>query len=298
MSLEELKEAMRLDAGVWDTLVFRIGDTEVTIATIVAAVLVVLVTFAASALLQRAIGKALAIRGVARDGSVRAAKRLLHYAILLVGFGVGLDTIGINLSALFAAGAVFAVGLGFAMQNIVQNFVSGVILLLERTIKPGDILQVESRTVRVQRMGIRSTICRTLDEEEIIVPNTTLVQNTVTNYTLLDSTYRLRITVGVTYGSDMKQVREVMESTAVDLPWRNRDHDPLVFLAEFGDSAVIWESSVWTDNPWRARRNRGQFNEAIWWAFRDAGITIAFPQLDVHFDPPVAKALEAVGRAS
>ena len=298
MNLEELREAMRLDAGVWDTQVFRIGATEVTIATIVAALVVILVTFAVSALLQRAIGKALALRGVAREGSVRAAKRLLHYAILLVGFGVGLDTIGINLSALFAAGAVFAVGLGFAMQNIVQNFVSGVILLLERTIKPGDILQVEGRTVRVQRMSIRSTICRTLDEEEIIVPNTTLVQNTVTNYTLLDSTYRLRVTVGVTYGSDMRRVKEVMETVSRSLPWRNQEHDPLVFLAEFGDSAVVWESSVWMDDPWRARRNKGEFHEALWWAFADAGITIAFPQLDVHFDPPVAKALEAVGRAS
>jgi small-conductance mechanosensitive channel len=278
--------------------IFRIGDTEVTVATVVASVVVILLTFAASAILQRAIGKALEIRGVARDGSVRAAKRLLHYAILLIGFGVGLDTLGINLSALFAAGAVFAVGLGFAMQNIVQNFVSGVILLVERTIKPGDILQVDGRTVRVQRMGIRATICRTLEEEEVIVPNTTLVQNTVTNYTLLDSTFRLRATVGVTYGSDMQQVKTVIESAARSLSWRNRAHDPLVFLAEFADSAVVWEASVWMDDPWSARRNRGQFNEAIWWAFQEAGITIAFPQLDVHFDPPVAHALEAVGRAS
>ena len=298
MNLDELKEVMRLDAGVWDLQVFRIGTTEVTVATLVAAALVILLTLALSAILQRAIGKALELRGVARDGNIRAAKRLLHYAILLVGFGVGLDTIGINLSALFAAGAVFAVGLGFAMQNIVQNFVSGVILLLERTIKPGDVLQVEGRTVRVQQMGIRSTICRTLDEEEIIVPNTTLVQNTVTNYTLLDSTFRLRVTVGVTYGSEMAQVKRVLESVARDLPWRDHAHDPLVFLAEFADSAVVWEASIWMDDPWSARRNRGQFHEAIWWAFQKSNITIAFPQLDVHFDPPVAHALEAVGSAS
>ena len=298
MSLEELREAIRMDAGMWDLQVFRIGDTEVTVAAIVASIVVILMTLGISAVLQRAIGKALEIRGVARDGSVRAAKRLLHYAILLIGFGVGLDTLGIDLSALFAAGAIFAVGLGFAMQNIVQNFVSGVILLIERTIKPGDILQAEGRTVRVQQMGIRSTICRTLDEEEIIVPNTTLVQNTVTNYTLLDSTFRLRVSVGVTYDSDMEIVRSVLETVARDLPWRSREYDPLVILADFGDSAVVWEASVWMDDPWRARRIRGEFNEAIWWAFRKADITIAFPQLDVHFDPPVARALEAVGRPS
>ena len=118
------------------------------------------------------------------------------------------------LEALFAAGAVFAIGLGFAMQNIVQNFVSGVILLAERTIKPGDVLQVDGRFVKVRHMGIRSTICRTLDEEEIIVPNATIVQSTVTNYTLQDSLFRLRCTVGVVYGSDMVLVKNTLQRAA------------------------------------------------------------------------------------
>jgi len=100
------------------------------------------------------------------------------------------------------------------MQNIMQNFVSGVILLTERTIKPGDVLQVDQRFVRVQNMGIRATIARTLDEEEIIIPNCAIVQANVTNYTLKDSLYRLRCTVGVVYSADMRAVREVLEKTA------------------------------------------------------------------------------------
>jgi len=298
MNVDELREVLRLDAGIWDTRIFHLGDADVTVATLVAAATIIVATVVISWLLQRAVEKALRLRGVARDGSVRAAKRLLHYVVLMVGVGIGLDTIGIDLSALFAAGAVFAVGLGFAMQNIAQNFVSGVILLVERSTKPGDVLQVEGRMVRVQRMGIRATICRTLDEEEIIVPNSTLVQNTVVNHTLMDSTFRIRATVGVTYGSDMRRVREVLETVAASISWRAPEQEPLVFLAEFADSAVVWEMSVWMTDPWRSRRLRGEVNEAIWWAFRDAGITIAFPQLDVHFDPPVTEAFATRARAS
>jgi small-conductance mechanosensitive channel len=222
---------------------------------------------------------------------VEVFRRLLHYAILATGFAIALQTVGINLAALFAAGAFLAIGLGFAMQNIMQNFVSGVILLTERSIKPGDVLHVEGRFVRVQKLGIRATVARSLDEEEIIIPNSTIVQSSVINYTLRDSLYRLRVTVGVVYGSDMRRVRETLERVASAIEWRVKDREPVVFLLEFGDSSVNWEVSVWIDNPWRVRRLRSDLSEAIWWALQEAGIVIAFPQLDVHFDSPVVEAL-------
>ena len=134
-------------------------------------------------------------------------------------------------------------------------------------------------------MAIRSTRCRTLDDEEIIVPNSTLVQSTVTNYTLGDSYYRLRATVGVTYNSDMRQVRRALEETAAKMPWRYDKKDPVILMTEFADSSVNWEISVWIDDPWRVRARRSELNEAIWNALADENIVIAFPQLDVHFDP-------------
>jgi len=192
---------------------------------------------------------------------------------------------------------VFAIGLGLAMQNIMQNFVAGLILLLERAIKPGDVLQVEGRFVKVREMSIRTTIARTLDDEEIIMPNSLLVQSTVTNYTLRDSFYRLRTVVGVVYGSDMNLVRRVLERTADTLDWRSPDHAPVILLSEFGSSSVDWEVSVWIDEPWSVRRRKSQLNEAIWNAFRESGITIAFPQLDLHLDPPVVDAISGLRRA-
>lgn len=293
--MDWLQERLKLESELLDIPLFSLGGTPVTVATLIVFVVIVVLTFLVSHLIQKALLRALRLRKVKDEGTLEVARRLLHYLVVATGLAIGLQTIGINLSALFAAGAVFAIGLGFAMQNIMQNFVSGVILLTERSIKPGDVLQVESRFVRVQKMGIRATIARTLDEEEIIVPNSAIVQSTVTNYTLRDSLYRLRCKVGVVYGSDMKRVRETLERVVEGIEWRVKDREPVVLLVEFGSSSVDWEVSVWMTDPWRVRRARSELNQAIWWALKEAGITIAFPQLDVHFDPPV---MEALPRAS
>ena len=289
-----VQDRLKLDSALLDFKLFNLAGTPITVATLIVFVVIIGLTFLASYLIQKALVRALQMRKVKDEGTIEVARRLLHYVVVATGMAVGLQTIGINLSALFAAGAVFAIGLGFAMQNIAQNFVSGVILLTERSIKPGDVLQVDQRFVRVQKMGIRATIARTLDEEEIIIPNSAIVQSNVTNYTLRDSMYRLRCTVGVVYSADMKIVREVLEEAARKIPWRIQNKEPVILLSQFGSSSVDWEVSVWMDDPWRVRRARSELNEAIWWALKDAGITIAFPQLDVHFDEPVVQAIRRV----
>ena len=202
--------------------------------------------------------------------------------MLLLGLGVALQTVGVNLGALFAAEAFFAVALGFAMQSVAQNFVAGITLLTEGTIKPGDVLEVEGRTVRVRDMGLRATVARTLDEEDLIIPNSTLVQNTVTNFTLRDSVYRLRATVRVAYASDLKQVMAVLLDATRGFPARMNDYEPRVLLTEFAESGVVFEVSVWVSDPWRARTILSDLHEAIWWALKGAGITIPSPQRDVR----------------
>ncbi|HSM09594.1 MAG TPA: mechanosensitive ion channel domain-containing protein [Gemmatimonadota bacterium] len=273
----------------------KIGETSVTVSTLATAVLVMIVAFWASALIRRAMIRRVKESSVPERGSVAVTARLLHYTIVLVGIGVALSTLGIQLGALFAAGAVFAVAIGFAMQTITQNFVSGVILLFERSIKPGDIVEVEGQIVRIRELGIRATIARGLNEQDLIIPNSLLVQNTVTNYTLRDALCRIDANVGVVYGSDMKRVREVLEAVAESVEWRSREHDPAVFMREFGASSVNFMVSVFTENPWNLRQQRSALNEAIWWGLEDAEITIAFPQLDVHFDPRVSEALAGIG---
>jgi small-conductance mechanosensitive channel len=278
---------------VLDHVLFELGGTPITLGRALAAVVVFALAWTLSVIIRRGLVRGMRNRGITNEGTLAASSRLTHYGVIVVGLGIAMKTLGVDISSLFAAGAVFALGLSFAMQNIAQNFVSGVILLLERSIKPGDVLEVEGRIVRVREMGIRATYARTLDDEVIIVPNSTIVQSTVKSYTLRDSSYRLRTRVGVSYDSDMVLVRSTLEAAAAAYKGRIQEKDPLVILLEFGDSSVVWEVSVWIDDPWRMRRLRSGLQEAIWSAFKSHRITIAYPQLDVHLD---AGALDAIGR--
>jgi small-conductance mechanosensitive channel len=275
---------------------FEIAGTPVNAVTLFVALLIVLAAALVSRAMQRAMHRFLAVRGLRDEGSLRATNRLVHYSVLALGVGIALHTLGLNLAALFTAGAFFAVALGFAMQNITQNFVSGIILLAERTIKPGDVLVVNGSMVKVSHMGIRATVARTLDDDDVILPNSDLVQSAVINRTLRDPYFRLRTVVGVTYDSDMRQVREVLEKAARGLDWRDAGHEPVVLLVDFGSSSVDWEVSVWIENPFAERRCQSLLREAIWFALKDAGIVIAFPQLDVHLDPPALEAIRGQGK--
>ena len=290
-----MQEAIRRLGEFLDIQMFRIGGTEVTVSTFLTAALVLVLSFWLSRFIRRAMLRHVKESSVPERGSMAVTARLVHYAIILVGFAIALSTLGVQLGALFAAGAIFAVAIGFALQTISQNFVAGVILLFERSIKPGDIVQVDGRLVSIRELGIRATIARGLNEEDLIIPNSALVQATVMNYTLRDALYRIDAEVGVVYSSDMKQVREVLETMADEIEWRSRQNDPVVLMREFGASSVNFMVSVWTENPWNLRQQRSALNEAIWWALKEADIVIAFPQLDVHFDPPVAKGLARLG---
>lgn len=264
---------------------FTISGTEVTFFSIFLFVLILFCTVAASRILQRGFEKALRYKFSKREGTLAALLRLLHYSVIIIGFSIGLQVVGINLSALFAAGAVFAIAIGFAMQNVVQNFVAGVILLLERSIKPGDVLEVEGMIVKILDMGIRTTIARTLRDEELIMPNSIFSQSTVKNFTLRDSTYRLGILVGVSYESDIEKVIQVLHTTASAVPWRMATPEPTVRLQDFGASSVDFGVYISIDNPWEQMLYMSELRKAIWFAFKEAGITIAYPQLDLHLDP-------------
>jgi small-conductance mechanosensitive channel len=273
-----------------DYRLFTLGDSVVRVSTVIVLVLILIVAYWASRGVQRGIRRVLRTRGVVDPGTTELALKLVHYAIMALAIAVGLQTVGIELAALFAAGAIFAIAVGFAMQNIAENFVSGLILVGERSIKPGDVLEVEGRVVRVVRMGIRSTVARTRDDEDLIIPNSKLVADTVKNYTLRDSIYRIRCQVGVAYGSDPQRTRTVLKAAAEGLAWRDPEREPQVVLTEFGDSSVNFEVRVWVSDPWGATALQSELNEAVWYALAEAGLTIAFPQLDVHFDPGIGTA--------
>ena len=276
---------------------FTLAGTEVTVVAIITFLLILLFSWIFSVFLQRAITRAFMRRFEGQEGTFAAIKRLVHYIILLVGLGIGLQTIGINMNALFAAGAVFAIAVGFAMQNVMQNFVSGIILLVERSIKPGDILEVDGLVVKVIDMRIRTTVVRTWRDEDLIIPNTIFSQATVKNYTMKDRSFSAGVSVGVSYASDMAKVKEVLYTTAESMPWKSPGTKPRVMMQEFGDSSVNFSVFLSVNDPWLHRVYMAELREAIWFAFLQAEITIAFPQLDVHFDSIVPTALTEMNSA-
>jgi potassium-dependent mechanosensitive channel len=290
MALQQ--ELQKIDFD-FDTPLFDLAGATITPTSLIVFAVVVLFFYAASRLARRGLREVI-LRRFARDrGSAEAVGRLAEYVILFIGLATAFRAIGIKMSALAAAGAVFAVAIGFAMQNIMQNFVSGIILLMERSIKPGDVLEVDGEIIQVKETGIRSTIAQTLDLEDLIIPNSILVQSTVKNFTLKDSRYRLGATVGVGYGSDMQRGMEVLARAAEGLPGRLTTIPPTVQMTEFAASSVNFRVHVFVDQPWRRNQYLSDLNQAIWFALKDAGIVIAFPQVDIHLDAEAIATLAA-----
>lgn len=296
MGLVPAAVAYRALVGLVDIRFFNVGDTPVTLGTVAIVGAVMLASFRFSAFVQKRIQASMAAQGMPEEGSVAAGARLAHYGIVALGLMVGMQTAGVDLSALFAAGAVFAAVIGFAMQTLTQNFVAGVILIVERSIVPGDILELQGHMVRVERMGIRSTVVRDLDDVQLIVPNSELVTG-VRNFTMSDRFTRLRIPVGVTYDSDMARVFATLQAAAEAFPERDTTREPILLMTGFGASSVDFEVSVWTTDPFRSSRIKSDLHRHVWDALAAAGITIAFPQLDVHLDPEVVTRLGAKGAA-
>jgi potassium efflux system protein len=268
--------------SVFGAELVHIGETPVTVASMVTIVVLLMATYWVSRGIQRVLTRTLLRGGLGEHGTVTTVTKLVHYFVLFLGLTVALQTVGVSLTSVFAAGAFVAVGVGFALQNILQNFVSGVILLAERSITEHDVLLVDGEMILVERIGARSTIARNRDDQQRIIPNASLVQSTVVNYTLSDTTYRIRARVGVAYASDMERVEAALQRAARQIDERDTSRDPVTLLLEFGDSSVLWEVSIWANDPWLARITLSDLNKAIWRVLREEDITIAFPQLDVH----------------
>lgn len=270
----------------------HLGSLKVTLSSALLFTAALAFAWWGSQLAERGFKRAVALRGVKDDGGITVTGRLVHHAAMALGIGISLELLGFDLSALFAAGAIFAVGLGFAMQNIVENFVSGIILLMERSIKPSDVLHLDGEDVMVKQLGVRSTVVLTRDDEDVIVPNAIIVQAMVKNYNYTDSIVRVRAPIGVSYKADMALVERVLLEVGDASPHRHASRAAVVLLRGFGSSSVDWELSIWIDKPWTRPTALSDLNKAIWFALIEHKIEIPFPQLDLHLD---AAFLERLG---
>lgn len=274
---------------------FTLTDTPVSVLTALTVFVALLVARRVSGVVQQGLAGALRNAEGSDAGVVASVQRLAHYAVLLFGLIFGLQVAGFDLSTLLAASAVLGVGIAFGLQNLSENFVSGLILLFERTIRPGDIITADGRLVRVVSMGIRSTSCLSQDDEEIIVPNAHLVGSLVVNHSTPDAAVRARATVGVAYESDVDVVLRVLDAAARTVPERDVTREPIVFLVAFGASSIDFEVSIWAADAFARPKTLSTLRVAVWRALKEAGVVIAFPQLDVHLEASLARALARRG---
>ena len=211
-----------------------------------------------------------------------ALSTLVRYAVLLVGFLMALSALGFDLDRITILLGAFGVGIGFGLQAVVNNFVSGLILLFERPIKVGDMVELAGLEGTVQRIGIRASALRTGDGADVIVPNAVLITDRVVNWTLADRLRRMLLTVGVAYGSDPHRVMELLRGVAEKHPGICAYPKPQILFTRFGESSLDFELRVWTDDPEALSSTRSDVALAIHDALREAGIDIPFPQRVLH----------------
>ncbi len=215
-------------------------------------------------------------------GVKTAMKRLLHYAIFTVGFFIAVSMAGLELQKLTIIAGALSVGIGFGLQNIVNNFVSGLILLFERPVKVGDTINIDDQWGTITKIGLRSTVFETLDRAEIIVPNSDLISQKVVNWTFTTNISRVVLTVGVAYGSPLDKVLEILQKVAKEHPDIIEDPESSAIFTGFGDSSIDFELRAWISDISKRLKVKSELGQAVDRHFREEGITIPFPQRDLH----------------
>lgn len=218
----------------------------------------------------------------AEKGVQLSITRLVHYAILTIGFLVMLNFLGFDIKQLTLLGGALGVGIGFGLQAIVNNFVSGLILLFERPIKVGDTIQVGTELGEVRKLGLRATIIQTFDNAEIVVPNADLVTGQVTNWTLGERKVRVRIPVGVAYGTDVSKVLEILKACADTHPMVLNTPTPIALFLAFGASSLDFELRAWIPEFLDKTIAISELNQSIESEFAINNIEVPFLQTDLH----------------
>jgi len=219
-----------------------------------------------------------------------AIAQVVSNIVLVVGILIVLENTGIHLAALTVFAGAVGVGLGFGLQNIASNFISGLVILAERPITIGDRVEVAGIAGQVEHIHARSTVIRTNDNIMMIVPNTKFIDSPVTNWTYGDRRVRFRVPVGVAYGSDVTRGRESLLAVARENPHTLKEPAPSVFLEQFSENSIDFKLVVWSSEmSARPSRYRSDLNFAIAEKFRELGIEFPFPQRDVHIRDGVLK---------
>ncbi len=277
----------------WNYEVFSITDQPVRVKTILA---VIALLFAGHWVARRAsdlIGRTVFHRLGMNTGRRAAWQTLSFYGLFLIVILTSINLFHLSLTQFSVVSGALAVGIGFGSQNLIGNFISGIILLVERPVNQGDVIEINGQQMTVERVGPRSTLVRSRDNTHVIVPNSRLLEENVVNLTLSDDVIRTRIHVGVSYGSPTREVARLLEEVLGGIDGVMKDPAPLVVFTDFGESALNFEASFWSALEGR-KDLESELRHRIAEAFTKAGILMAFPQRDVHLETSKPLQIEVV----
>lgn len=275
--IDELKNVLAL----MDLTILHLNNTKITLSSLLVSLLIVVISFRIAKSFGKITNKTLERKNV--DSGIRdSLERFVRYSIVTFGILFSLDNLGFSIKSLAGLGAVLMVGIGFGLQNIAQNFISGIIILIERPIKVGDIIQVGSSTGRVIDIRVRSTIIQTRDDVSIIVPNSKLISEEVVNDSYSGQQIRQHIRVGVAYGTELEKVKQSLLLAAKGHSKVLQNPAPRVIFERFGDSSLDFDLRFWCSDIWNVDQISSDIRIEIDRIFRMENIQIPFPQRDLH----------------
>ena len=254
---------------------FGIGSLNLSLQQVLVFLVTVWAAFAISRFLRFLLEEDIYHHWQLARGIPQAISTIVHYAVLLIGFFVSLAVLGVDLTKVTILAGAFSVGVGFGLQTVINNFVCGLILLFERPIKIGDVIQIDTDIGEVLRIGIRACVIRTTDGSEVIVPNGTIIANKVTNWTFSDRYRAIELPVTVARGSAPQQVIEILKRVAVDQPGIAKEPAPQAYVANFGAAAVSFNLRAWTDRYQDWIQVRSDLSVAVDEALARAKIAVA-----------------------
>ena len=274
--------------GLTDLTLFSVGEAPVTGGDILRVLIIIGLAYLLSRGVRHAIGRVGAndLRGT--HASLYTVGRLTHYTIIIIAVLIALSSIGLDFSNLALVAGALSVGIGFGLQSIVSNFVSGLIILFEQTLRVGDYIELDTGiTGTVKAINVRSTLINTNDNIDIVVPNSEFVTSRLTNWTLGETILRIRIPFGVAYGTDKELVKKAALEAVEQVPYtltHMKDRVADVWLVEYGDSSLNFLLLVWVNRQGARRptRTRAAYLWALETKLAEYGIEIPFPQRDLH----------------
>ena len=226
--------------------------------------------------------KRLEKKGLNDEGRGKSLNQISKYIVYVFGFFIAIRSLGINVDLILGAFAALGLGVGFALQDVFKDLISGVIILFEGNVSVGDILEIDGTVGAVKQIKLRTSILRTRDGVYIVLPNNRVVNDKVINWTKSSQITRFHINVGVAYGSDVEKVKELLLNAANELEEISNRPNPKVFFNDFGDSALIFEVHFWVKETWEIEIIKSDLRFYIDKLFRKNNIQIPFPQRDVH----------------